>query len=244
MEQSVNPSVHPEPPRWLWLIVPLVLYFLHYAAVMILDYQVYDTWFVSELGITEELTVGFLAGAIGLGIAITRGFLKLGDRRLATWFGLLALGCLYFAGEEASWGQHWFGWSTPETWQEVNEQQETNLHNWQSGPGGLLDQLPRNLLTFGALIAGGILPLWRRGRGRSLDPANRWYWILPTFVCVPAGFLAGLATIPEKVQERIWGEPVPLDPQLGEVKELMLGFFLFLYALSVWRRLRARRENA
>lgn len=54
-------------------------------------------------------------------------------------------------------------------------------------------------------------------------------------MCVPAGLLAGLATIPEDLQEAIWGG-VPFDPQLGEVKELMLGFFLFLYALSARRR--------
>ncbi len=40
-----------------------------------------------------------------------------------------ALGSLYIAGEEMSWGQHFFHWNTPEYWAEVNRQQETNLHN-------------------------------------------------------------------------------------------------------------------
>ena len=40
-----------------------------------------------------------------------------------------ALSCLYIAGEEMSWGQHFFHWNTPEYWAEVNRQEETNLHN-------------------------------------------------------------------------------------------------------------------
>src|SRR6185437_12681351 len=39
------------------------------------------------------------------------------------------LGCIYTAGEEMSWGQHFFHWKTPEYWAMVNRQQETNLHN-------------------------------------------------------------------------------------------------------------------
>ena len=38
---------------------------------------------------------------------------------LYPWVGIAALACLYIAGEEASWGQHYFGWGTPESWQEV-----------------------------------------------------------------------------------------------------------------------------
>ena len=40
-----------------------------------------------------------------------------------------ALSCLYIAGEEMSWGQHFFHWNTPEYWAELNRQEETNLHN-------------------------------------------------------------------------------------------------------------------
>lgn len=43
----------------------------------------------------------------------------------------LLLGLFFFvcAGEEISWGQRIFGWDTPEAWQELNAQKETNLHN-------------------------------------------------------------------------------------------------------------------
>ena len=69
------------------------------------------------------------------------------------FFGLFCLGCLYFGGEEASWGQHWMGWDAPDQWAALNNQNETNLHNSNGLAGSLLDQLPRNLLTLAALIS-------------------------------------------------------------------------------------------
>lgn len=44
---------------------------------------------------------------------------------------LLGLGLFFLlaGGEEASWGQHWLGFETPDELKELNAQQETNLHN-------------------------------------------------------------------------------------------------------------------
>lgn len=41
---------------------------------------------------------------------------------------VVALAALFFAGEEISWGQVWFGWETPEAFSSM-EGRETNLHN-------------------------------------------------------------------------------------------------------------------
>lgn len=41
----------------------------------------------------------------------------------------LGLFFLLAGGEEASWGQHWLGFETPDELKELNAQQETNLHN-------------------------------------------------------------------------------------------------------------------
>ena len=56
-------------------------------------------------------------------------------------FYLFAL-CYYFL-EEISWGQHLFGWKTPEFFSSINQQNETNFHNTSN----LLNELPRHLLT-------------------------------------------------------------------------------------------------
>jgi hypothetical protein len=45
------------------------------------------------------------------------------------FYGLLAFLFLVSCGEEISWGQRIFGWSTPESLMEMNAQQETNFHN-------------------------------------------------------------------------------------------------------------------
>jgi hypothetical protein len=41
-----------------------------------------------------------------------------------------------------SWGQHFFKWDTPSLFSEINDQNETNIHNTSN----LFNQLPRNLL--------------------------------------------------------------------------------------------------
>ena len=79
--------------------------------------------------------------------------------------GLVALIFLVMAGEELSWGQRIFGWSTPANIAAGNAQAETNLHNFAT-------QAFQNTLYFGGwvlLIAAafwrntlrGILSKWR-----------------------------------------------------------------------------------
>jgi hypothetical protein len=65
---------------------------------------------------------------------------------------LYFLGLIYFFGEEISWGQHIFHWTSPDIFIEINNQNETNLHNISN----LLNELPRTLVliwcSFSALI--------------------------------------------------------------------------------------------
>jgi hypothetical protein len=63
---------------------------------------------------------------------------------------IAALSCLYIAGEEASWGQHFFHWNTPEYWAVINNQGETNLHNAYL----ITEGLPRSILGICVAIGG------------------------------------------------------------------------------------------
>ena len=103
-------------------------------------------------------------------IAYVRFWLK-ADISAQAGSGLGHFGSLYFALEELSYGQHMFRWETGKTWSELNDQQETNLHNVLP----LFDQLPRTLLTLGVLIGGIIMPLYRSFRKITLDESNRFY---------------------------------------------------------------------
>src|SRR3546814_4054045 len=83
------------------------------------------------------------------------------------------------AGEEASWGQHYAGWLTPENWQALNDQGETNLHNTSSW----LDQKPRTLLEIGVIVGGILIPLLALRRPALRE--GRFALFLPPLACLP-----------------------------------------------------------
>lgn len=226
-------------PGWAWLGLPLIIYFSHYLARALLDFEIYDRWVLHESGITENATLLVLALALVGGICAMRWAWRHGDRQLVTFFAIFTLGCLYFGGEEASWGQHMVGWSAPEGWAEINDQSETNLHNSSGIAGSLLDQLPRNLLAIAMLIGGAVLPLVRRARAIR-HPLHSFRGLaMPGLECVVIGVIAPLASIPEKILEAVRGTvPPPLDIEAGEVKELMFAVFLMLYIAGVLVRMR------
>jgi len=239
------PDAEPRPPldlpRWLWLGLPSAVFLLPYAAKAWSE-DAFDRWVRSESGIVENLTALALAVAVGAGVGVLRRRRRLPGRWLGVWFALGTLGCVYFLGEELSWGQHLFGWSTPETLAAINEQGETNLHNIGGWTEGLLDQGPRALLTLGALVGGVVLPLVlarSRRRWDAAPAAAPWTaWAIPTWVALPSGLLAQVANLPKHVAAALGGElPAGLDVRGGESKECFLALFLMLYLLDARRRL-------
>ena len=231
-----------ELPPWLWLAFPplmLALAVLCRAA----GSEVFERWMRTETGVIELGTIAVLLVAVAAGAALALRRRPFPRPWMRPFLVLATLGCLFFAGEEASWGQHVFEWSTPETWARANDQQETNLHNL-TGIGALLDQLPRNLLTLaaGVAVAGPLFMRRRRSRGSSRQRRERGlHWLLPTFVCLPSAALALLVGVPDKVYEVIHdvrSAPEWMDIRSGELKEYYLGLFLMLYVLSLHARLR------
>jgi len=186
--------------------------------------------FKGEAGIIENMTVLFLVTAIGFCIAsLSRtnrlqlsGFLK-------AWLFMLIMGAAYFALEEISYGQHMFGWGTAEAWKELNDQDETNLHNVHS----LFDQVPRALLSLGILIGGVILPLYRRFRDIRLDESSRFYWQWPTIDCVTIGLLVILI---RPILSVVESDAI----NTGEMKENLIALFILLYCISIHSRLRQK----
>jgi len=100
-------------------------------------------------------------------------------RRPFTVTIIAALSCFYIAGEEMTWGQHFFHWNTPEYWAAVNRQEETNLHNTYA----IFDKWPRAILELGVLIGGILIPV-----AATFDPrvrANRLSLFLPAAAQIP-----------------------------------------------------------
>lgn len=243
MPVGEDPTRSVELPTWSWLWMPLAVAAVPYL-VNAWDPELYLRWIRSETGFVESVTALFLALAVGFGLAVLRRRERLPAQWLGVWIGLFVLGCIYFLGEEVSWGQHWFGWATPETLAAMNEQGETNLHNIGGWTEALLDQGPRSLLTLGAAVGGIAFPIWYRVSGASWSLANDWRpWLWPTLVVLPSAALALLSNLPRKVFPE--GEvPAWLDIRGGESKECFLALFLMLYVASMWVRLKPAPEHA
>ena len=106
------------------------------------DQTGYNSVIWAENGLVEHLQTLFLLISIFLLIK----FLKIDNKNfhvyLRTIIFFYLIGVIYYFFEEISWGQHIFGWGTPEFFSEINHQNETNLHNTSS----IFNELPRNLL--------------------------------------------------------------------------------------------------
>jgi hypothetical protein len=186
--------------------------------------------FKGEAGIIENMTVLFLVVAIGFCVASLSRVHRLElSGFLMAWLFIIILGAAYFALEEISYGQHMFGWGTAETWKELNDQDETNLHNVHA----LFDQVPRALLTLGILIGGVLLPLYRHFRGIKLDESSRFYWQWPTLDCVTIGLLVILI---RPILSVIETDAI----NTGEMKENLFALFILLYCVSIHSRLRQK----
>jgi len=230
--------VNKEINKLIWLVLPVVVAVMPYIARFVSLGS--DTYMYGEKGIIENLTVVFLFVAI----IATILFLKTNATNfkfLSIWMVIFLLGAIYYAGEEISWGQHYFGWGTPEQWTEFNDQQETNLHN----TAAIFDQIPRTLLSLAALIGGVCIPIYRRYK-RHIPSKEAFYdWLLPTYVCLPAALLSLLVSWHEKIYEALSiSIPAVLDIRAGETKECLLALFMMMYALSIWYRNRTVRQDA
>lgn len=88
------------------------------------------------------------------------------------YFALFAVALFYVSGEEISWGQRIFSFSTPTLLQEHNLQHEANLHNLFTGPIATpLKQAIEYLMAAGMVLYGAIYPFAVRLR----FPPAAWF---------------------------------------------------------------------
>ena len=106
------------------------------------DQTGYNSVIWAENGLVEHLQILFLLISMFLLIKFLKIHIKNFHIYLRVIIFFYLLGVTYYFFEEISWGQHFFGWKTPEFFSEINHQNETNLHNTSS----IFNELPRNLL--------------------------------------------------------------------------------------------------
>ena len=212
-----------------WIVLPVLTVII--IPVLARYYpEFFSLWFESEkYGIMELVHFLFplLAAIIGVRLLMFKEIRS--DRIVFYWILAMILGCTYLAGEEASWGQHYFGWQTSEFMSQINDQNETNLHNISP----LLDQQPRNVLFVGIIVGGLIFPfllLYRPG----VLPA-RFNFIYPPKATILVSALVVLGLIYGSVREQI----IPSEwnnLRDGEWLEVYYSFFLLYYAIFLLRR--------
>ncbi len=196
----------------------------------------YFHWIIPENGLVEIATpLAAIIGAV-FGFRILRRILPERDWLLTGLVLGVTLACIYFAGEELSWGQQLFHWSTPEAIDQLNDQHETNLHNMSSW----FDQKPRALLELWVVIGGILVPVreWQRGSRHAKGGIFYWFW--PTLDCLPTAVMAELIRAPQRFKHLAGMQHRPIEISWSEPQEYYFALFLALYLASLWYRLAAR----
>lgn len=221
---------------WWWLGLPLLC-----AVCVFVTWQVapgwYTRWVIPEgYGVLEfsQFVIVLIALALAVRLLFNPFVRQRPFVRAVTL--VAALSCLYIAGEETSWGQHFFHWNTPEYWADVNRQEETNLHNTYA----IFEKWPRAILELGVFIGGLLVPL-----AAAFDPrvrANRFSLFLPPAALVPAALgTVGFKLIDMLYQRDYIGE---LLQRPSEVIENYLYFFVLAYLIVFTRRIHALEAQA
>ncbi|MBL4667600.1 MAG: hypothetical protein JKY04_09490 [Sneathiella sp.] len=164
------------PPVFLWLYFPPVMIVVS-LVLRVANPDFYYAYIEGELGVVENGTVLLLLPAFLFALAALIMARSLNNSLLLVWIALNTLGCFYFMGEEASWGQHWFGWSNEGIFAD-HPRGETNLHNTNHW----LDQKPKVLVEIWAVVGGIFVPiwLWLKNKTQTAQSNNIWYWVWPT----------------------------------------------------------------
>lgn len=189
----------------------------------------------ANTGMIEHLTVAVLIPGIIAAIYTLIRFRRLLPTGWAQlWLLLWTLACIYFAGEECSWGQWYLEFETPEELTGLNDQGEFNLHNMSSW----LDQKPRMLVEVFVIVAGFLMPLvlhFKRGSGTDRSDGfvgKHLPWTLAPAMCWAAAGVFFVQRI-AKVADNAWLDRIGTS----EFRELGVAWFLTLYLLSYWLRL-------
>lgn len=191
---------------------------------------------VDGTGLAESLTFLVLLIGILFGLfTVVFHWKKIPSPLLKAGLILWILGCIYFAGEEVSWGQWYFGWSTPESLSSLNRQNETNLHNTSSW----LNEKPRTVVELWFLFAGLFVAIARL-RGNFRFSETDWReWINPHAV----GISACAVFLLSKALE--FGDSHPAESLASsEIRELIIAYFLAIYLFSTWLILRQRSRKS
>jgi len=154
------------------------------------------------------------------------------DALFAFLYGCFLCGLIFIVGEEISWGQRIFGFSTPEALNDINRQGESNLHNIH----GVQTMFSWGMFLVGAY--GMIMPclaVWRWGSYRDWPLfAMR---ITPHWLLMPYFLLMLVWRTYRNFFEPLQDYYFAIS-EFGEITELVLAIAFLLFSWHQWRALR------
>lgn len=212
---------------WLWLVIPILGVFAQIGIETFVAKE-HLAALHSEFGPHEALQFFIILTATLLALFLLFKSQIRGTPFLFAWVGIAFICGVYVSGEELSWGQHIFEWGTPEYWENLNDQGETNFHNTSSW----LDQKPRLLLEIGVLIGGIIIPTLQYFKVKLPEKFDLIYPDPKVFV---TSIIALFINIVDKIDDAT--KDVDLMARPSEVEEVYLFYFVLLYLIYFRKRL-------
>jgi predicted DCC family thiol-disulfide oxidoreductase YuxK len=249
-EAASSPGFLPRPvpaeglgwPRWVLGgigVLPLVLWgAMAWCAIERPDW--FLAWTREDGWVESSQVVGWLVAA-WLSWRIARHARRLGLRRGALLYGAAAVGLLWIAGEEVSWGQRLLHLPTPAWMAAHNLQQELTIHNIGTLAPSLRWWASLGVAGASALsaLAWMVRPAWMRRPHSALWVAHPILW--PSLISVLGywglrRFTPGLSGM-EELRQAVSG-------RLPELFELMLALATVLFLAVVLQQVRGRLTSA
>ncbi len=143
--------------------------------------------------------------------------------RYRLFFAVLALASFYTVMEEISWGQRLFNIPTPDFFQRHNLQQETNIHNFFTGPFATQLKKIMEYALFTALILYGLVyPISLRFQWRFAIRIDAMGLPAPPLYLWPFFFLSGVL------------ELGPFSFNEAEIAEILIPLALTIFLTHHW----------
>jgi len=190
-------------------------------------------WLLREDHVIEWTQFFLLVVAVAFSVLGAIAALRRGDRLTGAFLVVVAIGTLFLAGEEISWGQRILGLAA-----EVggNRQGELNIHNIDDADGIPVEKLFR-VAEAAIGFVGAVLPFLVRWRPARLHGAA-WRVITPP-IFLATGFLVVLGF---RAQRLLVPLEIPAVIVIQEWAELCLYGALAAWVMLIWTDMSGRRR--
>jgi len=191
------------------------------------------TWINLEDGLLETLSAVILLIAAVVALIVAVRLRRTGYTGYRWMHGFLALLFFAMAGEEISWGQRYIGFETAAVFQELNVQNETNVHN-------MFGYIADHMFVLLVFVWGCIVPF--------VYVHFRFFRQVLTSLGLPipcAGLAVGMLLITlmqEQITNPLLGQVYNL--RVPELREFLSAIAFLFLMLDSFRFLRPRRSEA